>query len=61
LARVLRLRRLTRGPGPNLVERAIEAGYASQAHLSDEVRALTGLSASKYLVRFVEEPAPTDL
>jgi len=61
LARVLRLRRLTRVPGPTLVERALEAGYASQAHMSDEVRALTGLSASRYLVRFVEEAAPADL
>lgn len=60
LARVLRLRRLTRMPGLSLVERAFEAGYASQAHMSDEVRALTGLSASRYLVRFVEEPSPVD-
>lgn len=61
LARVLRLRRLTRMPALSLVERAHEAGYASQAHMSDEVRALTGLSASRYLVRFVEEPPPGDL
>lgn len=61
LARVLRLRRLTRTPGTTLVERALEAGYASQAHMSDEVQALTGLSASRYLVRFVEEPPPVDL
>lgn len=61
LARVLRLRRLTRMPATPLVERAFAAGYASQAHMSDEVRALTGLSASRYLVRFVEEPPPVDL
>lgn len=61
LARVLRLRRLTRMPGTTLVERALAAGYVSQAHMSDEVRALTGLSASQYLVRFLEEPPPSDL
>ncbi|WP_131770526.1 AraC family transcriptional regulator [Candidatus Protofrankia californiensis] len=61
LARVLRLCRLTRGPGSTLVERALEAGYASQAHMSDEVRALTGLSPSRYLVRFMEDPPPADL
>lgn len=60
LARVLRLRRLTRVPGPALADRALRAGYASQAHMSDEVKALTGLSARRYLVRFVEEVPPAD-
>ena len=58
LARVLRLRRLTRVAGPTLVDRALAAGYASQAHMCDEVRALTGLTASQYLVRFVEDAMP---
>ncbi|MDA8062637.1 MAG: helix-turn-helix domain-containing protein [Actinomycetota bacterium] len=61
LARVLRLRRLIRMPAASLVERALAAGYASQAHMSDEVRSLTGLSASQYLVRFVEAPTLVDL
>jgi AraC-like DNA-binding protein len=55
LARVLRLQRLTRMTGAGLAERSVRAGYASQAHMSDEVRALTGMSASRYLVRFVED------
>jgi methylphosphotriester-DNA--protein-cysteine methyltransferase len=50
LARVIRLRRLVGLPGP-LADRAAAAGYASQAHMSDEVRRLTGLSA----VRFLED------
>lgn len=54
LARVLRLRRLSRLPG-TLAQRSIAAGYANQAHMSDEVRALTGTSASEYLVRFLED------
>jgi AraC-like DNA-binding protein len=61
LARVLRLRRLTRVAGPTLVDRALAAGYASQAHMSDEVRALTGLTATQYVVRFVEEAMPAGL
>jgi AraC-like DNA-binding protein len=55
LGRVLRLRRLARVAGWSLADRALAAGYASQAHMSDEVRALTGLTASQYLVRFSEE------
>jgi AraC-like DNA-binding protein len=61
LARVIRLRRLTRTAGPTMVDRALAAGYASQAHMSDEVRALTGLTASQYLVRFVEDATPAGL
>ncbi len=57
LARVLRLRRLTRTPARTLAERALAAGYASQAHMGDEVRALTGQSAGQYLVRFSEDAA----
>jgi AraC-like DNA-binding protein len=56
LARVLRLRTLTTVRGP-LADRALAAGYAGQAHMSDEVRALTGLTPTGYLVRFLEEPA----
>jgi AraC-like DNA-binding protein len=61
LARVLRLRRLPRTPGESAVERALAAGYASQAHMADEVRALTGLTASQYLVRFMEDRPPAGL
>jgi AraC-like DNA-binding protein len=50
LARVIRLRRLIDQPG-SLADRAAGAGYASQAHMSDEVRRLTGLSP----VRFLED------
>jgi AraC-like DNA-binding protein len=49
LARVARLRRLvalTEGP---LVSRAHEAGYASQAHMSEEVRRLTGTTPVRFL------------
>lgn len=51
LARVLRLRRLMRVPGGSLADRAHAAGYASQAHMGDEVRRLTGLTP----VRFLED------
>jgi len=40
---------------PSLAERAVLAGYASQAHMSDEVRRLTGLTP----VRFLEDAALT--
>jgi AraC-like DNA-binding protein len=49
LARVLRLRRLSRLENTALADRALAAGYASQAHMSDEVRRLTGLTARQYL------------
>jgi AraC-like DNA-binding protein len=55
LARVLRLHRLTRLVDGQLVDRSLAAGYASQAHMSDEVRRLTGLTARQYLVRFLED------
>ena len=54
LARVIRLRRLVGLPG-SLADRACAAGYASQAHMSDEVRRLTGLSP----VRYLEDARPT--
>ena len=43
------------GAPPSLAERAAAAGYASQAHMSDEVRRLTGLTP----VRFLEDAALT--
>ncbi|HEY2056181.1 MAG TPA: DUF6597 domain-containing transcriptional factor [Solirubrobacterales bacterium] len=55
LARVVRLHRLVALPGQPLARRALEAGYASQAHMSDEVRRLTGLTP----VRFLEDSAPS--
>ncbi|MFD6141994.1 DUF6597 domain-containing transcriptional factor [Promicromonospora sp. NPDC060271] len=58
LGRVARLRRLiglSVGASSSLAERATAAGYASQAHMSDEVRRLTGLTP----VRFLEDAALT--
>jgi AraC-like DNA-binding protein len=55
LARVTRLRRLVRLGDEPLAGRALAAGYASQAHMSDEVRRLTGLTP----VRFLEDAALT--
>jgi methylphosphotriester-DNA--protein-cysteine methyltransferase len=58
LGRVARLRRLiglSAGAPSSLAERAVAAGYASQAHMSDEVRRLTGLTP----VRFLEDAALT--
>ncbi|MGH2849981.1 MAG: DUF6597 domain-containing transcriptional factor [Solirubrobacteraceae bacterium] len=55
LARVARLRRLIALPGEPLAARAFAAGYASQAHMGDEVRRLTGLTP----VRFLEDAALT--
>jgi AraC-like DNA-binding protein len=55
LARVARLRRLVgRTDGP-LAQRALLAGYASQAHMTDEVRRLTGATP----VRFLEDAGLT--
>jgi methylphosphotriester-DNA--protein-cysteine methyltransferase len=51
LARVARLRRLVALGDEQLATRAFAAGYASQAHMSDEVRRLTGLTP----VRFLED------
>jgi methylphosphotriester-DNA--protein-cysteine methyltransferase len=55
LARVARLRRLIALSGEPLALRAFAAGYASQAHMGDEVRRLTGLTP----VRFLEDAALT--
>jgi len=49
--RVARLRRLVNARERSLASRALEAGYASQSHMSDEVRRLTGLTT----VRFLED------
>lgn len=54
-ARVARLRRLIALPVGSLADRSYAAGYASQAHMSDEVRRLTGLTP----VRFLEDAALT--
>jgi AraC-like DNA-binding protein len=51
LARVARLRRLIAGTGDSLAARAYVAGYAGQAHMTDEVRRLTGRTP----VRFLED------
>ncbi|MBA2772574.1 MAG: AraC family transcriptional regulator [Nocardioidaceae bacterium] len=55
LARILRLRQLSRPTKAPLADRAIAAGYASQAHMNEEVRRLTGQTP----VRFLKDPAPT--
>jgi methylphosphotriester-DNA--protein-cysteine methyltransferase len=55
LARVARLRRLVATHAESLADRAYEAGYASQTHMNDEVRRLTGLTP----VRFLEDAALT--
>lgn len=58
LGRVARLRcliALSDGAALPLGQRAVVAGYASQAHMSDEVRRLTGLTP----VRFLEDAALT--
>jgi AraC-like DNA-binding protein len=55
LARVLRFRRLQAlAPAP-LVERALEAGYADQAHMTAEVTELAGIPP----VRFLKDRTPT--
>ncbi|MFC5730989.1 MULTISPECIES: helix-turn-helix transcriptional regulator [Nocardioides] len=55
LARVMRLRRLVGTTAGSLADRAHASGYASQSHMSDEVRRLTGLTP----VRFLEDPRIT--
>jgi AraC-like DNA-binding protein len=57
LARVLRFRRLQAlaASGPALVDLALEAGYADQAHMTAEVTRLAGLSP----VRFLKDHTPT--
>ncbi len=55
LARVLRFRRLQAlAPAP-LAERALEAGYADQAHMTAEVTELAGIPP----VRFLKDRTPT--
>lgn len=60
LARVLRFRRLqalatARSARPPLVDMALDAGYADQAHMTAEVTRLAGLSP----VRFLKDRTPT--
>jgi methylphosphotriester-DNA--protein-cysteine methyltransferase len=55
LARVVRLRRLIALDGEPLAVRAVLAGYASQAHMNEEVRRLTGSTP----VRFLKDAALT--
>jgi AraC-like DNA-binding protein len=55
LARVARLRRLIALGGEELAVRAALAGYASQGHMSEEVRRLTGRTP----VRFLKDAALT--
>ncbi|MDZ5620978.1 DUF6597 domain-containing transcriptional factor [Nocardioides sp. HM23] len=49
LARVARLRRLIALGGDELAVRAVLAGYASQAHMTEEVGRLTGLTPVRFL------------
>ena len=49
LARVARLRRLISLHGEELAVRAVLAGYASQAHMTEEVRRLTGSTPVRFL------------
>jgi AraC-like DNA-binding protein len=49
LARVVRLRRLIALHGEELAIRAVLAGYASQAHMNEEVRRLTGTTPVRFL------------
>ena len=53
LARVLRLRRAlaAAGPGAELARLAFEAGYADQAHFSNDCRELAGVSPSALVTR----------
>jgi AraC-like DNA-binding protein len=55
LARVARLRRLVALTDDSLVSRALHAGFASQAHMNEEVRRLTGATP----VRFLKDAALT--
>ncbi|WP_416563408.1 DUF6597 domain-containing transcriptional factor [Nocardia testacea] len=49
LARVLRLRRLVALRAGSLADRANAVGYAGQAHMTSEVRRLTGLTPVRFL------------
>ena len=55
LARIARLRRLVAIADRSMATRAYEAGYASQAHMNEEVRRLTGTTP----VRFLKDAALT--
>ncbi len=55
LQRVLRFRRLQALPPAPLVELALDAGYADQAHMTAEVTQLAGVSP----VRFLKDRTPT--
>jgi AraC-like DNA-binding protein len=55
LQRVLRFRRLQALPPAPLVELAIDAGYADQAHMTAEVTQLAGISPG----RFLKDRTPT--
>jgi AraC-like DNA-binding protein len=55
LQRVLRFRRLQALPRAPLVELALDAGYADQAHMTAEVSELAGISP----VRFLKDRGPT--
>lgn len=55
LARVLRFRRLQRLTPAPLVELALDAGYADQAHMTAEVTSLAGIPP----VRFLKDWTPT--
>jgi AraC-like DNA-binding protein len=54
LQRVLRFRRLQTLPPAPLIELALEAGYADQAHMTAEVTRLAGVSP----VRFLKDRPP---
>jgi methylphosphotriester-DNA--protein-cysteine methyltransferase len=56
-ARVARLQNLTRLTDPSLASRAFEAGYASQAHMNEEVRRLTGTTPVRFLKDMVRTTA----
>ncbi len=55
LQRVLRFRRLQTLPPAPLVELALDAGYADQAHMTSDVAQLAGISP----VRFLKDRRPT--
>lgn len=55
LSRVARLRRLVSLGNEPLADRALSAGYASQSHMTDEARRLTGTTP----VRFLEDAVLT--
>jgi AraC-like DNA-binding protein len=62
LQRVLRLRRFLAGPDTDMAAAAIDAGYADQAHLARECRALTGLAPSELVsAGGADHQAPTPI